>query len=248
MPAAGQLVDQPVDLGLGADVDAAGRLVQDQHARLARQPACRAPPSAGCRRRACAPAARSGAVMRDARADAARRRQPALGAAIERSRSARPARARTSVTLSSTLRSSSSASLLAVLGHQADAGQRSASAGVAQRQRPADDADLAAAAAGRSPKSAARQLGAAGAHQPGEADDLAGAHAKLTVVDRAGGRRRRPPAATSPRTPRARGRTARPGRGRPSAASMARPRRPRRRRDRRPARRRAAPRRGRPAR
>ena len=35
----GQLVDQPVDLELGADVDAAGRLVQDQDARLARQPA-----------------------------------------------------------------------------------------------------------------------------------------------------------------------------------------------------------------
>jgi hypothetical protein len=32
-------VDQGVDLLLGADVDAAGRLVEDQHARLARQPA-----------------------------------------------------------------------------------------------------------------------------------------------------------------------------------------------------------------
>ena len=34
----GELRDDPVDLDLGADVDAAGRLVEDQHARLGRQP------------------------------------------------------------------------------------------------------------------------------------------------------------------------------------------------------------------
>ena len=34
-----QLVDQPVDLGLGADVDAARRLVEDEQHRLPRQPA-----------------------------------------------------------------------------------------------------------------------------------------------------------------------------------------------------------------
>ena len=33
-----ELVDQPVDLGLGADVDAARRLVQDEQHRLPRQP------------------------------------------------------------------------------------------------------------------------------------------------------------------------------------------------------------------
>ena len=38
-PSRGQLAHQPVDLGLGADVDALRRLVEDQHARLRRQPA-----------------------------------------------------------------------------------------------------------------------------------------------------------------------------------------------------------------
>ena len=33
----GQLADQRVDLRLGADVDAAGRLVEEQHARLRQQ-------------------------------------------------------------------------------------------------------------------------------------------------------------------------------------------------------------------
>ena len=39
MPVAGELGDQPVDLGLGADVDAARGLVEQQHAALAQQPA-----------------------------------------------------------------------------------------------------------------------------------------------------------------------------------------------------------------
>ncbi len=34
-----EVVDDPVDLGFGADVDAAGRLVEDQHLRLGLQPA-----------------------------------------------------------------------------------------------------------------------------------------------------------------------------------------------------------------
>ena len=38
-PRAGELAHQPVDLGLGADVDALRRLVEDQHRRLRRQPA-----------------------------------------------------------------------------------------------------------------------------------------------------------------------------------------------------------------
>jgi hypothetical protein len=44
----GERANQPVDLGLGADVDALRRLVEDQEARLRRQPAAlRASP--GCR-------------------------------------------------------------------------------------------------------------------------------------------------------------------------------------------------------
>ena len=54
----GELGDDPVDLDLGADVDAAGRLVEDQHA-SGRSPATsRGRPSAGCRRTAPRPAGR----------------------------------------------------------------------------------------------------------------------------------------------------------------------------------------------
>ena len=38
-PCLGQFVDQRLDLGLGADVDAAGRLVEQQHPRLQAQQA-----------------------------------------------------------------------------------------------------------------------------------------------------------------------------------------------------------------
>ena len=48
----GQLVDQLVDLDLGADVDAARRLIEDEHLRFRLQPLADARPSAGCRRRA----------------------------------------------------------------------------------------------------------------------------------------------------------------------------------------------------
>ena len=47
---AGQLGDQPMDLGLGADVDAARRLVQDQDAAAWSAASGRSAPSAGCRR------------------------------------------------------------------------------------------------------------------------------------------------------------------------------------------------------
>ena len=39
MPLTGQAVEQLVDLGLGGDVDAAGRLVDDQDLGLEREPA-----------------------------------------------------------------------------------------------------------------------------------------------------------------------------------------------------------------
>ena len=48
----GQVGDDRVHLGLGLHVDALGRLVEDQHARLGRQPLGRARPSADCRRTA----------------------------------------------------------------------------------------------------------------------------------------------------------------------------------------------------
>ena len=48
---AGELRDQPVDLGLGADVDAARRLVEDQDAAAWSAASGRSAPSAGCRRK-----------------------------------------------------------------------------------------------------------------------------------------------------------------------------------------------------
>ena len=51
-PALGRLEQQPVDLGLRADVDAAGRLVEHHHLRARGRATSRAPPSAGCRPRA----------------------------------------------------------------------------------------------------------------------------------------------------------------------------------------------------
>ena len=50
-----QPVDDRVDLVLGADVDAAGGLVEDQHVGVGEEPLATARPSAGCRRRACPP-------------------------------------------------------------------------------------------------------------------------------------------------------------------------------------------------
>ena len=48
----GELADQRLDLGLGADVDAAGRLVEDQQLRDRCRASAPAAPSAGCRRTA----------------------------------------------------------------------------------------------------------------------------------------------------------------------------------------------------
>ena len=50
-PSRGELGDQAVDLRLGADVDAAGRLVEDQDAAAWSAASGRSAPSAGCRRR-----------------------------------------------------------------------------------------------------------------------------------------------------------------------------------------------------
>ncbi len=48
----GEVAEQPVDLALALDVDAAGRLLEQQQPRLERAAPGRSPPSAGCRRRA----------------------------------------------------------------------------------------------------------------------------------------------------------------------------------------------------
>ena len=51
----GQLVDDTVDFRLGADIDPAGRLVEDQHPRLRSAAGATEAPSADCRRKATRP-------------------------------------------------------------------------------------------------------------------------------------------------------------------------------------------------
>ena len=59
-----ELDHQPMDVLLGADVDALGRLVHDQDAGSAPSATWPAPPSAGCRRSGSAPCARAPAAGR----------------------------------------------------------------------------------------------------------------------------------------------------------------------------------------
>ena len=49
-PCAAELVHQAIELGLGADVDAARRIVEQQHLGLRQQPAADDRTFAGCRR------------------------------------------------------------------------------------------------------------------------------------------------------------------------------------------------------
>ncbi len=49
LPLGGEVVDDRIDLVLGADIDAAGRLVEDQHVRVGEEPLAQNVPSAGCR-------------------------------------------------------------------------------------------------------------------------------------------------------------------------------------------------------
>ena len=83
--------DQGVDLAAGPDVDAAGGLVEEQHVAVRAAAIGPARPSAGCRRRACAPAAssRAGDVERRVTSPAAARSAPP----VEEAAAGEPARA-----------------------------------------------------------------------------------------------------------------------------------------------------------
>ena len=98
-PCLAQAAHQAVDLGLGADVDAAGRLVHDQDPRPGRQPLARARPSAGCRPTACRRPARGrsrGYAKRRMLSSASAR----LGAAVDERHRAPAARSTASETFS----------------------------------------------------------------------------------------------------------------------------------------------------
>ena len=88
----GELLDQAVDLELGADVDAAGRLVQDQDARLAGEPAGEHHLLLVAARELADLLLDGGRL--DARAGRRAPDQPALAPAVEEAQRARPAPAR----------------------------------------------------------------------------------------------------------------------------------------------------------
>ena len=175
----GQLLDQPVDLELGADVDAAGRLVQDQDARLARQPA-------GEHDLLLVAAGELAHLLLDAgRADAPGGGSARTTSRLSAPRSRKPSRETLSgthkETLSRTLRRSSRASCLRSSGTR-PMPARMASAGRAQSQPPAEDADLAALQPVHA-EGGPRQLGPAGTDEAAEAHDLAGPDLQRAAPD-----------------------------------------------------------------
>ena len=76
-PVVGERADQRVDLRPGPDVDAAGRLVEQQQPGSRRAASGRGRPSAGCRRTACAPCAVGSAGRTSQRLDRLARRRVA---------------------------------------------------------------------------------------------------------------------------------------------------------------------------
>ena len=86
MPARREVADDAMDLGLGADVHALRRLVENEHVWRAARASGRARPSAGCRRRAAAPASRA------TRSSPPARRPGACAVARSAARSSTPCR------------------------------------------------------------------------------------------------------------------------------------------------------------
>ena len=137
MPAGGQLVDQRVDLGLGADVHAARRLVEDQDAAAAPRATWPARSSAGCRPTARRPARRGPGARTRSRSNGSRG-QRALGCRRTTSRSARAAGRIGSVTFSRPLMPSTSPCRLRSSGTRPMPGAIAAAvgAGAQPRARP----------------------------------------------------------------------------------------------------------------
>ena len=122
-PPAGEIADEAIDLDLGADIDPARRLVEQEDARPRRQSRAPAPPSAGCRPTGAATAWRMpGVRMRRSRTSPAR---PAHPSARPRERCAarKACRASTARRCCAREKGRISPSRLAVLRHQRDAGR-----------------------------------------------------------------------------------------------------------------------------
>ena len=114
-----QLDHQLVDVVLGADVDAARDVVEQQDVAARRAASGRSAPSAGCRRRACPPPARDGRRRADLEALDDPRAERRLGRAAASTPAARRAARIASVRLSRTDIGSSSPSVLRSSGTSA---------------------------------------------------------------------------------------------------------------------------------
>ncbi len=212
-----QLGEQPVHLGLGADVDAAGRLVDDQQRRAGARATWPARPSAGCRPRASTPGWTGGRTSAAAGRPTSAR-ELALGAARDEPEPLQPAAARPGRRCG---RSTGPSPGPAGGGPRARSPMPAAIAALGEprpergRRRP-DRAGVAPVDAEDRPG----HLAAAGADQPGQGDDLAARGPSNETSVNTPSRVSRSTASTIlPGAPRPSG-TARRGRGRPSTRMM----------------------------
>ena len=174
----GELVHQAVDLGFGADVDAARRLVHDQDLRVQRQPL-------GDDDLLLIAAGEVEHLLLDRRRAHAQRvdhppRQRPLRAEAHDAEAAQPVEERERQVLADG-QTEDQRLQLAIFRHQPDA-EPDRVARRADADRLAVDEDLAAVVLVGA-EDGARDLGAARADQPGQPDDLAGADAERDVLE-----------------------------------------------------------------
>ena len=179
----GQLLHQPIDLLLGAHVDAAGRLVEQEHARLQGQPLPQ--------NHLLLVAARQvlddlvGAGRADVETLDHRLRVARFALPIGKAQGAAVAAQAGQADIVAQAHLQDQALLLAVLGNQGQAGADGVDR-VAQFHGLAVDADPSGQGRNDAEQSL-EQLGAAGAHQAGDADDLAAANRETQRMPRPGG-------------------------------------------------------------
>src|SRR5690606_20355174 len=173
-------VDEAVDLVLGADVDAARGLVEDQHLGLGVQPLPQHDLLLVAAREL--PDEREHAGRLDAEVGAEGLRDGDLGVGVDQPAARRPAQAGGGDVVADVVDEVQTVAL-AVLGHVGDAVPDAVGDG-AGVDGDAVQVDLAAdVPAVGAPEDAHRELGAAGAHESRDADDLARAHRQRRVVD-----------------------------------------------------------------
>ncbi len=176
-----EMRDDAVNFGLGADVDAARRLVEDERSAASGSATWRAAPSADCRRRACSSPAR----RRSRRPASAWRNRAASFALLWRGRPGRACRIARRSTGSVALERIGNCSTSPCWWRSSGRNEmpsRMASPRRARIDHAAIDPDLAAVGPGDAEEHLG-DLGAAGADEAEEAEDLAGAKLEAHVLD-----------------------------------------------------------------